>query len=251
MNDVVHGLDAAVCERRWCYPTAMATVRGNQGLRDALDWVRGTSRRVGGTPLLRLPTTVSSDSTVRAFVADHRAVLTTTAADPVPDGWHGVVLAVWPERDDLIDLADDPRTAGLCVVPLELVDVGAWATLTRPELLGQSMTPRPPTAVTPVTDQALRTLSRLVCHPVTLTSAPDCRDATAILDILRAAHQPFTAESLYAWALANGWRAVGAARLAELADDHGHRGTPDPRGHNPFDPAVVDLWRARAARGVW
>ncbi|MET7768788.1 hypothetical protein [Nocardia sp. NPDC005366] len=242
---------APVTGGRWLYPTAVTTAGSSLGLADAVDWVSVVIRRIGGTPLLWVPkaSTVATCTALREFVDNHRVVVA-VAGEPIPEWHRGPVLAVWPRRAELAELADEPRTTALCVAPLRLDDIAAWAALTQPELLGAAIMPPAPPAPDPIVAQALITMTGMLTHPLTLVSPSDYRDATAILDILHRAGHRFSGEAIYTWALANGWPALGAGRLTELASSFDTGNPPLLPGGNPFQPGAIELWRARAAEAT-
>ncbi|MBH0780259.1 hypothetical protein [Nocardia bovistercoris] len=232
--------------KRWRFPSAV-TSPGDDGIAAAVTWLTATTQRSGGTPMLRVPhaSAISACAVLRNFV-DRNRVVVTCPGDPAPAWRRGAVLAVDPERDDIAELADDPRTDALCVTPTRPADVVAWAAIADPALLGDATTPAPPSAPDPIPTQAMITLSGMLSRPLTLASASDHRDATAILDILYRAGHRCTGAAAYSWALANDWPAVGARRLAELADAFDNGRIPALPGGNPFRLAVLELWRTRA-----
>lgn len=236
---------------RWLYPTAVTTEGTCQGLAEAVDWVTAVTRRIGGTVLVWVPndSTVDTCAALREFV-DTQRVVAAVAGEPAPEWHRGPVLAVWPSRAELAELADDPRTTALCVAPARNADLVAWAALTDPELLADAVLPPTPPTTNPVVAQALITMSGMLTTPLTLASPSDHRDATAILDILHRAGHRFSADAIYTWALAHGWPALGAGRLAELASSFDTGNPPPLPGGNPFHPGAIELWQARSAEAA-
>jgi hypothetical protein len=131
--------------------------------------------------------------------------------------WHGgPVLAAWPTREKLGEIADDPRTAALCVVPWVKGEVDAWAAAESPELLGRAAV-NSSAALDPVVVEGLKTLTAMGEHGNNLAGSLDHRDAVAVLRTLKDGGYRLSPDLIYSWAIGNEWSARGAERLRELA----------------------------------
>ena len=167
-----------------------------------------------------------------------------------PGGWGGgPVLAAWPSRDKLAEIADHQGVRALCVVPWAEGEVDAWAAATDPELLLGAEQRAVRSVIDPVVVEGLRSLTLMVNHSNNLAGALDKRDAVAVLTTLHRGGHRLEAEAIYGWALANGWPGRGAERLREMAAkiDGGVRmrtGT----GDSPLRPDALSHWREQAAQ---
>ncbi|MGN2638331.1 hypothetical protein ACTD5D_19475 [Nocardia takedensis] len=233
--------------RRWVYPSALSGV-DERGVAAAVNWTRIYSQWVGGTPLLRLRGDFTDCAALVGALVAGDGALTARGADPLPDWRGGLLVAVAPDRDALLACADDPRTRALCVVSRDPAQLGVWVAAAAPQLLATACAVPLPSPLSGVAVQALRTVDRLLAHPVTLASSAQRRDASAILRILHDAGEVSTAEAVCLWALRHRWTAAGATRLAGLAARSEYRSDPEALADNPFRDAIVDLWRERAAR---
>lgn len=75
----------------------------------------------------------------------------------------GPVLAAWPTREKLGEIADDPRTRALCVVPWGNGEVDAWAAAAaQPKLLGPAVRLEPSSGLDPIVVEGLKTLTHSV-----------------------------------------------------------------------------------------
>jgi hypothetical protein len=93
----------------------------------------------------------------------------------------GPVLAVWPNRVKLGEIADDPRTAALCAVPWVLAELDAWQAAANPEPLGAAVAPMVTSSLDPVVVEGLKTLTSMVNHANNLVSTSKIRTAKASL----------------------------------------------------------------------
>jgi hypothetical protein len=104
---------------RRTYPAALAAgpEHGEHGLRDAIRWVLTQLQELGGQVCIYAPGV--------ANIRDNRLLAAFSATPGVVAGtWKsrgnwtaGAVLAAWPTRDKLGEIADDPRTRALVVIP--------------------------------------------------------------------------------------------------------------------------------------
>ncbi|MFC8527143.1 hypothetical protein [Nocardia sp. NPDC057227] len=232
---------------RCSYPVAITAPGKDSVVADAIAWVLHASREFGGIPLVFVAdeARVRTSAWLRAFVADARLPVATA---PAPDrNWHGgVVLAAWPQAEQLATIAADPRTRGLCVVPDDIAEVGVWAKAAHPHLLGAEAVPECEPALDPVIAEALTTLGGLVNPAGTLAGLQSRRDAVALLVIAHEGGHQCTREQLYAWCLAHGWSQRAARRLAALAA-HVAAGRRPAAPAGPFRSDILGLWRDRAA----
>ncbi|VBA68779.1 hypothetical protein LAUMK142_05813 [Mycobacterium pseudokansasii] len=97
-------------------------------------------------------------------------------------GWYGgPVHAAWPTREKLGEIADDPRTRALCVVPWGNGEVDAWAAAAQPKLLGPAVRLEPSSGLDPIVVEGLKTLTHSVNMANDLAGSLDRRDAVAVL----------------------------------------------------------------------
>lgn len=242
-----HGV---MLEQKRNYPVALAAgpEHGEAGVRDAVRWVTAKLAEVGGQPLVFVPgkSNLEGNTLLRAFAGRTGVAVATWRGSIM--GWSGgPVLAAWPSREKLGEIADDRRTTALCVVPWGPGDVDPWTLATDPELLGPA-TPRPvdPAALDPVVIAGLESLTSMVNHANNLAGSMDRRDAVAVLRALRSAGYRWNPDHVYAWALAHGWPAGGAERLRELASNFEKGKNPQMKGANPLRPDIVEIWRTTA-----
>lgn len=157
------------------------------------------------------------------------------------------MLAAWPSRDKLAEIADHRGVRALCVVPWADGEADAWAAAATPELL-VGAAQRPVAVVDdPVVAEGLKSLTLMVNHSNNLRGALDWRDAVAVLTTLHRGGHRLDAEAIYSWALANGWPGRGAERLREMAGQisNGVRMRTGTSG-NPLREDALAQWRQRA-----
>ncbi len=233
------------------YPAALAAgpAAGDAGVRTGLEWVVAMRRRLGGQILVYAPqkAQVERHELLRSFMR-HSAVVVGTWRRPVI-GWEGgPVLAAWPDSAKLGEIADDPRTTALCVVPWVKGEVDAWVEAVGPELLAGAEAPKADgDPLDPVVIEALKTLTSLVNHGNNLAGPLDRRDAVAVFRTLREAGYRWNSSQVYSWALKHNWPARGADRLHELAKDFEDGKRPQLKGGNPLKPDIVEQWRTQAS----
>ena len=239
-----------MAENRRHYPTALTggPELGDRQIRDGLTWLHRTTLATGGQPLLWAPTRDNIERNGLLRAAGATAGIATATWRSGLDQWRGgPVLALWPSRQKLGDIADDRRTSALCVVPGNARDVEGWIAAVDPELLGDT-TRAPAEALDPVVVEGLITLSRHVNHGNQLAGSLDHRDAVWVLKLLHGAGYRLPPAALYAWALAHDWPARGADRLRELAAKFEAGRLPRVRQSNPFRADIVTQWRTAAAQ---
>jgi hypothetical protein len=230
------------------YPTALTAgaEHGDRAVGDGIRWLRRTTADLGGQPLLFAPVKGNLErNQLLSAEASRPGVAVATWRSPA-DGWRGgPVLALWPSRQKLGEIADDPRTSALCVVPGSASDVMGWVAAVNPTPLGGARLPVSED-LNPVVIEGLKTLSRSVNHANELAGSLDHRDAVAVLTLLHDGNYRLPPEAIYAWALAHGWPARGADRLRDLASAFEGGRRPRLKGANPFGPNIVTKWRQRA-----
>jgi hypothetical protein len=232
------------------YPTALAAgpEHGDLGLRDGLRWLMSVVSEVGGEPLVFAPgrANVDHNQLLSEFVRRTGVAVSTWRSSA--RGWSGgPVLAAWPTREKLGEIADDPLTRALCVIPWVEGEVDGWVASAKPELLGPAVGPDP-VSLDPVVVEGLETMTQSVNLGNNLAGSLDHRDAVAVLRVLNDAGYRLPPDPIYSWALAHGWQARGAERLRKLAADFEVGKRPRLKGANPFRSDILDIWR-RAAGG--
>lgn len=232
------------------YPKALTAGpdHGDQGLRDGLRWLMKKVSEVGGAPLVVAPgrANVDHNSLLSEFVK--RTGVTVATWRSRPRDWHGgPVLAAWPTRQKLGEIADDPRTAALCVVPWAKGEVDAWAAAESPELLGPAAVTES-TALDPAVVEGLKTLTAMVNMGNNLAGSLDRRDAVAVLRTLKDGGYRLSPDAIYSWAISNEWSARGAERLRELAAKFEAGKRPPLKGGYPLRSDILDVWRREAAQ---
>jgi hypothetical protein len=212
-------------------------------------WVVEQLDAVGGQILLY----VHKKSDIKR--ADHHIEKLSKVPGVVVGSWQsmgawsgGPVLAAWPSRKKLAEIADDPRVRALCVIPWADGETDAWQIAADPERLSgaEPVHNAADATLDPVVKVALEHLSAMVNHANQLAGALDHRDAVAVLRILHKGGYRLPREAVYAWALANDWPARGAERLRELAGKIDDGRTVQMKGGSPFRPDVLSSWRAEA-----
>jgi hypothetical protein len=214
-----------------------------------MDWILAKTDEQGGKPLVFAPgmREVRGNALLDAFTREFDvAVRTGRSGGGFGDWRSGPVLAAWPTRVKLGEIADDPGTKALCVVPWAEGETDAWQAAANPELLG----PASLLAATPNLDRVvvagLRELTRRVNQSNHLAGALDHRDAVAVLRILKKGGYALPPKDVYAWAFAHGWPSAGAERLSELAEKFEAGVRVQMRGPNPFGGDILEVWRAEA-----
>jgi len=76
----------------------------------------------------------------------------------------GPVLAAWPNRVKLGEIADDRRTTALCVVPWVPGELDAWQAAANPEVLGPAVARIVISTLDPVVIEGLKALTARVNH---------------------------------------------------------------------------------------
>lgn len=231
------------------YPTALAAgpEHGDQGLRDGLRWLLSMVPQVGGKPLIFAPGRANVDrNQLLAEFVRRTGTAVSTWRSSTREWSGGPVLAAWPSREKLGEIADDPRTRALCVIPWVKGEVDGWATAAKPEILGPASSPQPESSLDPVVVEGLKTLTDSVNLGNNLAGSLDHRDAVAVLRTLKDGGYRLPPDPMYSWALANGWHARGAERLRKLAADFEAGKRPRLKGGYPFRPDILDIWRRGA-----
>ena len=232
------------------YPTALAAGpgAGDTGVRTGIAWVLDILKRQGGQVLVYAPgkQNIERHTLLSAFSQQRGVAVGTWRRSDF--GWSGgPVLAAWPDRAKLGEIADDSRTTALCVVPWSPGEVDGWVEAHHPELLpGAEVSEAEGDTLHPVVAEGLKTLTASVNHGNHLTGALDRRDAVAVLRALREAGYRWSPDRMYSWALMHEWPAPGAERLRALAKDFEDGKRPQLKGGNPLRPDIVDMWRVEA-----
>lgn len=241
-------------KRRRRYPCAVTCNGSREPERAqiaAIKWVVEQQETVGGQILLFVPNKGdlnTMDNHVSEF-AKRADVVVGTWRGRV-GGWSGgPVLAAWPTRDKLAQVADDRRTQALCVIPWADEETTAWEQAAQPELLAGASPADAGLELHPVVVVGLTHLTRMVNHANNLAGSMDHRDAVAVLRTLHKGSYRLPADAVYAWALANGWPARGAERLRGIADKVDAGRVVQLKGRWPFRDDILDVWRAEAGKG--
>lgn len=234
------------------YPAAVTQngARDPEGAqRAAITWTLRRLPEVGGTVLVFVPqkaVLVRNDNALSRFAVRPGVVVDTWRGGV--SGWSGgPVLAAWPSREKLAEIADDRRMRALCVIPWLAKDTAAWEQGVGPERLdGTEPVPNEP-KLDPVVVIGLTHLTRSVNHGNNLVGALDHRDAVAVLRTLHRGGYRLPPDDVYTWALMHGWPGRGAERLRELAGRIDAGRTVQLKGGSPLRADVLDLWRAQAS----
>ncbi len=238
-------------ERAREYPRAVTGNGANDpegSQRAAIEWIAAQQKAVGGQVLLFVPqkSTLNHSGDLIAQLAKVPGVAVGTWRGYV-SGWSGgPVLAAWPSREKLAEIADDRRTRALCVIPWVDEDTTPWEQASQPELLAGALAKTSAPSLDPVVIVGLTHLTRMVNHANNLAGALDHRDAVAVLRVLHRGRYALPADEVYAWALANGWPARGAERLREMAEKIDAGRTVQMKGPSPLRPEVLSMWKAEA-----
>jgi hypothetical protein len=237
-------------EKERNYPSAVTAgpEHGDRGLKDGLTWLVNRVSELGGQPLVFAPgmSNVRDVPLLEQFTKVQGVAVGTWRG--IRD-WHGgPVLAVWPNRVKLGEIADDRRTTALCVVPWVSGELDAWQAAADPEVLGLAVARIVTSTLDPVVIEGLKTLTAMVNHSNNLAGSLDRRDAVAVLRTLKKAGNALPASDVYAWSIANGWPTRGAERLRILASDFEAGKRPQMKGEFPFRADILDTWRAKAGK---
>ncbi len=204
------------------YPRALAAgpEHGDLGLRSAIAWTASRRRDVGGQVLAFIPPQSSRGGNDVLAASCHQpevAVRTWGRRSSAARWGGGPVLAAWPDRNSLAEIAEDRQTTALCVVPSAAGETDSWQAATSPELLDQAAALTVDLSVAdPVVIQGLGSI--FVNQSNMLASSDDRDRAVAVLLTLHRGGHQLVPEQIYTWALANGCGAGGATRLRELAE---------------------------------
>lgn len=205
---------------------------------------------VGGAPLIVAPgrSNVDGNSMLSAF-ARRSGVAVATWRSPAR-GWSGgPVLAAWPTREKLGEIADDPRTKALCVIPWVKGELDGWTAAAMPELLGPAIAVENATTLDPVVVEGLKTMTSLVNMGNNLAGSLDRRDAVAVLRTLKDGGYRLPPDPIYSWAIANEWSTRGAERLRELAAKFEAGKRPPLKGGYPLRSDILDVWQRESNEG--
>jgi len=242
---------ARMFERERGYPCAVTCNGAKEPQRAqaaAIRWVLEQQRVVGGQILLYVPQkgALHRSNSLTAEFATVPGVVVGTWRGHI-DGWSGgPVLAAWPDREKLADIADDDRTRALCVIPWAEGETTAWEHAAQPERLAGASASAAGPQLDPVVVVGLTHLTQMVNHANNLAGALDHRDAVAVLRTLHKGGYRLPADDVYAWALANGWPARGAERLRDMASKIDAGRTVQLKGPSPLRPGILKMWRAEA-----
>lgn len=215
----------------------------------AIRWVVEQQTVIGGQILLFVPmkSSLKSMNNRISHLATRPGVVVGTWRGQI-SGWSGgPVLAAWPSRQKLAEIADNSRTRALCVIPWAEGETTAWEQAVRPELLAGATS----AFIGPTLDQVvavgLTHLTEMVNHANNLAGSLDRRDAVAVMRTLHKGGYQLPAEAVYAWALAHGWPAAGAERLRELAEKIDAGSTVQLTGSWPLRDDILQVWQAEAS----
>jgi hypothetical protein len=150
---------------------------GDRGLRDGLAWLTARARQDGGHALVFAPSkgAIRDSLLLNQFIKRIHVAVGTWRRN---DEWSGgPVLAAWPDRVKLGEIADDGRTTALCVVPWNPEETEAWQAASDPELLGPAVASTFQPDLDPVVVEGLKTMTVMVNHANHLAGPLDRRDA--------------------------------------------------------------------------
>ncbi|MGC4112216.1 MAG: hypothetical protein QM747_17735 [Nocardioides sp.] len=127
-------------EKQRSYPTALST-RDEAGVQQAIAWVIAQQRQSGGQILLYLPgkQNLRANPVIERFSRLPGVVVGTWRAGSTFSWSGGPVLATWPNREKLAEIADAHRVTALCVIPWVDAEVEAWQAAAAPELLAEQL----------------------------------------------------------------------------------------------------------------
>ena len=141
--------------------------------RAAITWTVRKRAELGGTVLLFVPqkgTLARNDNAIARFATQPGVVVATWRGGV--SGWSGgPVLAAWPSREKLVEVADDPRTRALCVIPWLEKDTTAWEHAVSPERLDDAAPAPSAPRLDPVVVTGLTHLTHSVNHGNNLAGA--------------------------------------------------------------------------------
>ncbi|MFJ8053997.1 hypothetical protein [Streptomyces luteogriseus] len=167
-------------------------------------------------------------------------------------GWdHGPVLAPWPTREIVGDLAGDlrGRATAICVIPWGPDPLlTAWLRVRRAvSVIDGSVHPQADEPLLePVVEAAMTELGQLVNHANALVGGIDKAFAVHTLLKLHEAGYRWTVDELCGWALGHGFTGSEEERLRQYATKvlEGSRFQPLPP--DPFSPGAVQRWQDQA-----
>ena len=222
-------------------PHGAVTAEQADGL--AAKWVLERKAQLGGTILVYLPTKRVADShPILGGLIRQRAAVEATWKTMMGTGWSGgPVIAAWPDRTHLADIAKDRRTRALCVLGWNEKDTEGWARAVSPEVLAGKESFATVNLADPIVVAALTTLTHLVNQNNALTDPTDKDIAVTILRELRKQGHRLDPDDIYSWALAQGWNDRGAERLRQLIVDMNAGKRPRASG-NPLRPDIYSTW---------
>lgn len=214
----------------------------------AIQWVAKQQKVTGGQILLFVPkkSDLSTMNNRIAQFAKIPGVAVGTGRGHIDNWSGGPVLAAWPTREKLAQIADDFRTRALCVIPWAEGETTAWEQAAHPELLADAASAAAGPELHRVVIVGLTHLTQMVNHANNLAGSLDHRDAVAVLRTLHKGGYRLPADAVYAWALANGWPARGAERLREMASKVDAGRVVQLKGNWPFRSDILDVWQAEA-----
>lgn len=214
-----------------------------------VQWALEQATALGVPVSLYAPEKRSLHDLERGHPAVHALVLrgapVRTWRDHQPAG--GVVVALWPDEEHLLEADERSATAALVAVTWNAKETLGWAHAKDAEPLGG---PRPGISplhpLDPVVAQAVDGLGILVGQHKTA----DSRYRAAIgkgLTILRRSGYPIDPVALHAHAIGHGWRASNAEILRDVATRILAGRVIQGMKTAPLADDVLDHWRARAA----
>lgn len=236
-------------ERDRSYPTAITGDDFENAELDAIAWAAKQQKIIGGTILIYVPTKASLHDSEGplAQMAKLPGVVVATPKTGIY-GWSGgPVIAAWPTRESLAQLADQRRVKALCVIPWVPEYTSAWQQAANPEMLGTAKPPAANECLDPVVAVGLKHLTRVVNHANNLAGGLDHRDAVAVLRELHRGGYRLPPDAVYAFALAHGWPGRGAGRLRELASQIDAGKAVRLQGPSPLRSDILQRWRDEAA----
>jgi hypothetical protein len=185
-----------------------------------------------------------------AFAAFAKTYPVMTGRHGTSDPWNGgPVVAAWPNREQLADIAAMSRMTALVVLEWSPKDVAAWVAATNPEMLTPDGAPPPaPPVLDPVVAAALRACTHPVNASQSMSGTFDRRDVIRAIKTLRHGGVALDPEAMFAWALAHGWSGKGAESLREAVAKANAGVNIQARGHDtsPY-PAALAHWREEPA----
>lgn len=240
-------------ERTRDYPTAITCHEGEvpeRAQQAAIKWVVEQQKVVGGQVLLYVPSKQDLEQVgglISRFSELPEVAICTWRRVGKGSWFGGPVLAAWPDRAKLAEIADDRRTRALCVIPWAKGDTTAWEEAAKPELLAGATSTTITSTLDPVVIEALQRLTQMVNQANNLHGSFDRRAAIATLKILHNGGYRLPEYEVYAWAFSHGWPATGAEELRELAAKVDAGRVVQLKGGSPLQNDILDVWRAEAA----